>query len=526
MIFLVISGYLMKIKLCILKFFIYISDQYYMESKTKPKFFNVPMPTSVKQPEFLQVFNDDEPISVQKYSEEYKIEDTLHMSMKFCFDYVQLSSTQSQEIPACLYLQSGVIGSSSGRPGVDLVFIIDLSGSMMGTKLDLVKKTLEFMVSKLSPSDRLSLITFNNNTNKLSPLISMTDKNKSAIIRIINQMKAYGGTEIVQGLDIGLKTLAGRRITNSVSSIILLSDGKDNNNHSAMARAKEILLRANHEIDSGFSIHTFGYGGDHDATLLNAMAEEKNGGFYFVEHEQSIPLVFSNCLGELISVVADNIQVNLNFVPCEVPCELGKIYSENSISNFRMPPVLSGDTKEAVFMLNFPAFDGKIFESLEIQPVTATVTYKVMKTGRFYTENLYLSITVHPEHFEIEDISLDANVLINFYRVKACDVMKEAAGLADKNNIPSAKELLGICAEELRTSAVNDSEVIQVLIKDLQDAFARLSNQVAFDVGGRADMLSKANNHYAKRAANCVYQNRIQSDLNIESANWFSKRLN
>ena len=232
-------------------------------------------------------FNDDDPITVQHYPEECKMEETLRISMKFCFDYIQLNSHITQEVPACLLLENGTAGGpQSGRPGVDIVFLIDLSGSMMGEKLELVKKTLEFMISKLNNNDRVSLVTFNNVTSKLCPLTCMNERNKQNVVNIANQMKAYGGTEIVQGLDMGLKILAGRRISNSVSSIVLLSDGKDNNSHSAMPRAKEILLRSLHEIESGFSVHTFGYGGDHDATLLNAIADEKNGGFYFIEHEK------------------------------------------------------------------------------------------------------------------------------------------------------------------------------------------------------------------------------------------------
>ena len=472
------------------------------------------------------VFSDDDPIPVPRQSEDYKSEDSLTISLRFCFDHVQLSSSQNQEVPACLFLSNGTPGShQTTRPGVDIVFIIDLSGSMMGAKLDLLKKTLEFMVSKLGNTDRVSLVTFNNATNKLCPLICMNDRNKAHISRIIAGMKAYGGTEIVQGLDMGLRILAGRRISNSVSSIILLSDGKDNNSHSAMPRTKEILLRALHEIESGFSIHTFGYGADHDATLLNAMAEEKNGGFYFVEHEESISAVFSNCLGELISVIADNVQVSLTVLPTEIPCFLGKIYSESSTGSFRMPPVLSGDTKEAVFMLNFPAFRGILRESVMIEPVKVSISYKVMKSGRSYCEEKVLNVLVHPEAAEIDDIQLDEPVMINFYRVKACDVMKEATDMADRGNIQGAREFLGVYAEELRTCVVSNSEVVVALIRDLHEALGRLSNKAAYDAGGKASMLSKANNHYAKRAVNIgSYQNYAQTSLKVECETYLSKK--
>lgn len=493
-----------------------------MEKKPYPKFLGVQSSTSRQAPE--QIFDDDDPISVQNFPEEVKVEDSIRNSIRFCFDYVQLNSSTAQEIPACLYIESGTEGNpNTGRPGVDLVLIIDISGSMMGSKIELVKKTIEFTISKLSPSDRVSLVTFNNSTTRLCPLLSMNDRNKVRVTSLSNQMKAFGGTEIVEGLDVGLKILAQRKIVNSVSSILLLSDGKDNNSHSALPRAKEILLRSIHEINSGFSIHTFGYGGDHDATLLNAMAEEKNGGFYFLEHEQSIPIIFSNCLGELISVVADNIQVDLEPLPCEIPCELSKVYSETLTRTFRMPPVISGDSKTAVFLLNFPKIIQDIPLVLEITPIKATVTYKVMKTGRVYADECFLTLKVYPEGAEIEDIQLDADVMINFYRVKAADVMKEAARVADLGNVVHAKDLLASCVSELNSCIVHDSETLIQIVRDLQEAIQKLPNQAAYESGGRADIMSKSRNHWAKRAVNPgSYQNCTQTVLNVECES-FSK---
>lgn len=470
-------------------------------------------------------YDDDESITVHSFPEEFKLEDSLNISLRFCFDHVQMNSRENQEVPACLFLANGTPGAiQTNRPGVDVVFVIDISGSMMGVKLELLKKTLEFMTSKLSQHDRVALVSFNNLCTKLSPLICMTDKGKALIYRIISNIKAYGSTEIVQGLDMGLKILSGRKVANSVSSIILLSDGKDNNSHSAMPRTKEILLRSLHEISSGFSIHTFGYGADHDAGLLNAMAEEKNGGFYYVEHENAISEVFSNCLGELISVIADNIQVDLIECPCEIPCHIGKVYSDTSAKNFRMPPVLSGDTKEAIFMLNFPAFQG-LSQSINIEPIKAIVTYKVMKTGRSYSEEKMLNIIVHPETAMIEDIQLDASVMINFYRVKTCEVMKEGTILADRGNIQGAREVLGVFLQELRDCVVADSELIVILIRDMQEALGKFATQSMYDVGGKATILSKANNHCAKRAVNVPsYQNHVQNCLKFESESFFSKK--
>ena len=59
------------------------------------------------------------------------------------------------------------------RAGIDLIVVIDVSGSMRGTKIALVKDTLYFMISQLKEYDRLSFITFNEKValeTKLNPM--------------------------------------------------------------------------------------------------------------------------------------------------------------------------------------------------------------------------------------------------------------------------------------------------------------------------------------------------------------------
>lgn len=112
--------------------------------------------------------------------------------------------------------------------GLDLVLVIDVSGSMRGSKLNLVKETLEFVINKLEDIDRVSLITFNNEYEILANLVPMSSINKRLMIRLIEEMEASGSTNIQDPLQAAIELLYKRRYLNDISSIFLLSDGKDN----------------------------------------------------------------------------------------------------------------------------------------------------------------------------------------------------------------------------------------------------------------------------------------------------------
>lgn len=96
---------------------------------------------------------------------------------------------------------------------------------MCGEKIDLVKKTLDYIIDLLGENDRFSLISFESSATRLSPLLRITKSNKSKLSSIFKKIAAGGGTEINSGMSLALKTLKERKIANHVSSIFLLSDG-------------------------------------------------------------------------------------------------------------------------------------------------------------------------------------------------------------------------------------------------------------------------------------------------------------
>lgn len=73
-------------------------------------------------------------------------------------------------LPAMVTLKS----SGGSRTSVDLICVIDNSGSMSGEKIGLVKETMNFLLETLTPSDRLSIITFNNHSQRLCGLKTVT----------------------------------------------------------------------------------------------------------------------------------------------------------------------------------------------------------------------------------------------------------------------------------------------------------------------------------------------------------------
>ena len=120
-----------------------------------------------------------------------------------------------------------ILASGGTRTSVDLICVIDVSGSMNGEKIELVKETMRFLIETLTPSDRLSIITFNGSGNRICGLRTVTQENMVFFSNHINGLFASGGTNIMSGMDLALKTMRDRKIPNKVTSVFLLSDGQD-----------------------------------------------------------------------------------------------------------------------------------------------------------------------------------------------------------------------------------------------------------------------------------------------------------
>ena len=120
-----------------------------------------------------------------------------------------------------------VVSSGGARTSVDLICVIDVSGSMSGQKIELVKETMRVLIETLTPSDRLSIITFESSGHRICPLKAVTQENLVSFSNHINELHAGGGTRIISGMDLAFKTIRDRKIANKATSVFLLSDGQD-----------------------------------------------------------------------------------------------------------------------------------------------------------------------------------------------------------------------------------------------------------------------------------------------------------
>jgi len=296
------------------------------------------------------------------------------------------------------------------RKCVDIVCVIDKSGSMSGEPMTLVKETLVFMVSQLKQGDRLSLVTFGDDASLVFSLTDMNEDGKAKALRDISGLRADGWTHLSGGVFSGLDQLASRdaSTSNAVSSILVFTDGQANRGITDVnALVRAVVNRmdaivsvpsaasnsgtlsstssmssstsfsssnaASKKAPSSLSLHTFGFSQNHNPELLTRLAEAANGVFYYIPNVGKIPEVFADCLGGLLSVVAMNVVL-------EAELE----YTASSFSKIHTPFPIRYLDAHGVAIIN-PANNPPI-DASNLAPYGASIKKVQVQMGQMYSE--------------------------------------------------------------------------------------------------------------------------------------------
>lgn len=196
------------------------------------------------------------------------------------------------------------------RKPLDLVACIDVSGSMGGDKIRQAKASLVRLSEQLTSSDTLGIVSFSDRAGVVLPPAPMGPDGREAVANAVASLSAGGGTHLSAGLRDSLGLLDGgdgdpRRLRR----VLLFTDGHANRGLTEdQLDAWAALLR---ERGAGRSVSWFGYGEDHDAGFLAALAALSNGNCYRAADADAILDGFAKEIGGLLSVMAQDVRVVL-----------------------------------------------------------------------------------------------------------------------------------------------------------------------------------------------------------------------
>ncbi|KAF8692274.1 hypothetical protein HU200_039882 [Digitaria exilis] len=388
--------------------------------------------------------------------------------------------------------------STAVREGLDLVAILDVS-SRMATKMDNLKNAMKFVIMKLTPVDRLSIVVFSDGAARLNPLRSMTPEAQKDLMALFDGLKAHGhgGTNIRVGLETGLAVVAGRANTKArTPNIFLVTDGIQ-----TISNAKNVDA-------SQVAIYTFGFGNDSDHNLLSDIALNSHGGvFSAVPDGANLSVPLSQMLAGLLTVVGQGLQLTLTpnedegddvdtIVVAPRTHYTQTVDPTTGVITISFGTIFAGESRKVVITINLKKSTKKTEHDAALAEAETIFTAQ----GKVHNQRAPRDITIlrvtNPSQLVPGSSDTSRELQAELARRAEAEAIRKARLLADAGNLDGARYTLVNALEDV---VLSDGQ--KLLRAELVQVVKLMDSKVMYESKGRAYALVSEASHGRQRYA-------------------------
>ncbi len=199
------------------------------------------------------------------------------------------------------------------RPTANLVFLVDVSGSMRRRdKLPLVKCSLALAAEQLRPQDRISIVTYAGR----SRLALEPTNDKQKVLAAIASLRSGGSTAGAAAIELAYDTARANYRKGQVNRIMLATDGDFN---VGLTNRDALIDMVEREREAGISLTTLGYGtGNYNEAMMEQLADHGNGNYFYIDQPREAQKVLFEELVSTLFTIAKDVKIQVEFNPAHV----------------------------------------------------------------------------------------------------------------------------------------------------------------------------------------------------------------
>src|SRR5688572_4065143 len=220
--------------------------------------------------------------------------------------------------PQALLMKIGIKGfevAAAERPPANLVFLIDVSGSMQSPdKLPLLKNAFRLLTDQLTARDRVSMVVYAGNSGVVLEPTAGDQKHK--IREAIDRLEAGGSTNGAEGIERAYELAKAAHIPRGINRVVLATDGDFN---VGVVNFDALVDMAERHRESGTALTTLGFGsGNYNDKLLEQLADAGNGNYAYIDSLGEARKVLVAELSSTLFTIAKDVKIQVEFNPAQV----------------------------------------------------------------------------------------------------------------------------------------------------------------------------------------------------------------
>ncbi|MFT5466299.1 MAG: Ca-activated chloride channel family protein [Verrucomicrobiales bacterium] len=231
---------------------------------------------------------------------------------------IALEAAECPWAPNHQLLRVGIQGETMNReerPASNLVFLLDVSGSMNSSrKLPLVKQSIAMLVEELDVRDTVSIVVYSG-AQGLALNATRGDEQKT-ILDSLDRLNAGGSTNGGAGIKLAYKLARENFVEGGINRVLLCTDGDFNVGTTGQGDLVELVSK---KAESGVFLSVLGFGGGNiNDSMLEAITNDGNGVYYYIDSQQEARKVFlEEIMGTLVTIAKD-VKIQVEFNPSKV----------------------------------------------------------------------------------------------------------------------------------------------------------------------------------------------------------------
>ena len=381
------------------------------------------------------------------------------MKPALSFDKTVITTQQGERLHTLVELQAPSAPDIERAP-LDVVFVIDRSGSMHGNPIEAVRDAVISVMRQLGPEDRAGVVAFDTNASMILPIGKHTT---TMVKHKVGRIEPGSSTNLSAGWLLANEMLRKNERKEAIKRIILLTDGHVNQ---GLVNEDDLSSMVGSGRQESITTSFIGFSDGYQEDLLGALANAGGGNDYWCEGADPAARVFQRELDGLASVVAQNVAVTVT--PTDAVAVIGILndFHVTELDNGGLRVDLGdafGDELRSL-VVAFHLRPQTQFGQVEV--ATIAITWIAMGET-LESHEVTIPITITAGDDGVVDNGADPRVAAEVTLLETAKSRRESRRLADEGNFNESIAVAKLVVEKLQQMP-DQADQLQQAIDELQ----------------------------------------------------------